>query len=65
MEREINMGVIIFLIAFGVLTMWYALHVIIYKNYSTVKNILFFTISSIILYIILSYCFVELLKYKI
>lgn len=59
------MGVIIFLITFGIVIMWYALHEIIYKNYSVLKNILFFTTSSIILYTILTYCFVELLKYKL
>lgn len=59
------MGLVIFLLAFGIINMWYALHVIIYNDYSTFKNILFFATSSIILYMILSYCFMELLKYKI
>ena len=50
------MGIIMIVMAIGILAMWFALHVIIYKNNNKPIKIV---------YLSLSYCLSELLKYKV
>lgn len=59
------MGIIMIVMAIGILAMWFALHVIIYKNNNKPIKIVYFIIGSLILYLSLSYCLSELLKYKV
>lgn len=58
------MNIALALIVIGLLVMWYPVHRIVYKNDNKRLNIIIFAASSIILYLILSYCMMELLNFR-
>lgn len=57
-------GIIMIVLTIGLVTMWYTLHTIVYSRKNTFQKSLYFLLGSIVLYISLSYCFTELLKYR-
>ena len=57
-------GIIMIVLTIGLVTMWYTLHTIVYSRKNTFQKSLYFLLGSIVLYIALSYCFTELLKYR-
>lgn len=57
-------GLTIFVFIVGIIAMWYTLHNIIYNKKNKTQKFIYFLIGSIVLYLALSYCFTELLKYR-
>ncbi|SCU54048.1 Uncharacterised protein [Staphylococcus aureus] len=57
-------GLTIFVFIVGIIAMWYTLHSIIYNKKNKTQKFIYFLIGSIVLYLALSYCFTELLKYR-
>ncbi|EGQ3127603.1 hypothetical protein [Staphylococcus aureus] len=58
----VGLTIIVFIV--GVIAMWYTLHSIVYKKKNKPQKFIYFLIGSIVLYLTLSYCFTEILKYR-
>ncbi|HDE0139793.1 TPA: hypothetical protein PB369_002564 [Staphylococcus aureus] len=55
----------IIILVVSIVAMWYILETIINKKMKTYKKITYFMLGSVVLFASLSYCFMELLKYRL